>query len=121
MRDDGLRQRYRTTHAHGAARFGDYFIDDVLRGLCFFQYGTTVCVETLADIGDRETSRGPLQQAHAEAFLELCDPFAEPRLGHAERAPCGRKAALFDHSREELEVIEVVQRTLGHCHHRSPW
>ena len=73
----GLRQRHRTAHAHDAAHLGAELGDRVLRSLRLLQHRAAMRVEALADLGHGEASRGPLQQAHAEALLEQRDALAE--------------------------------------------
>jgi hypothetical protein len=115
VRHHRLRQRDRAAQPHHAAWLGTQFVDRFLRRARLFQYRAAVGVEALADLGDHEAARGPLQQPHAQAFLQLGHALAQPRLGHAQCASGGRETAVLDHHGEEVQVVEVLQRAVeGH-------
>src|SRR5690606_592105 len=90
------------------ARLGTETVHHLARGLCLGQHRLRVAVDALADIGDRETARGALQQADAEFVLELGDAAAEPRLWDAQCAFRRSETRMVDHHREVVEIVEVV-------------
>jgi hypothetical protein len=114
-----LRDADRHADADDAARFRAEAIDHFARGLRFGEHRQGMAVDALADIGDRETARGPLQQAYAEVGLELADAPAQPRLGDPERAFGSGETAVVDDGGEVVEVVEVLHgdnpmnRTVG--------
>src|SRR3546814_6165286 len=77
------------------------------RGLGLGQHRLRVAIHTLADVGDREPTRGTLQQAHAQLGFQLADAPAQERLGNPKRAfGCG-EATVVDDGGKEVEVVEV--------------
>jgi hypothetical protein len=85
-------------------------VDGFLGGFGFDQHRLAVHVVGLADVGDREVARGPLDQPHAQALLQQRDAPAQFGLGHAQRASGRREAAVLDHLGEVVQVVEVLHR-----------
>ena len=112
-----LRQRDRTAQPHHAARLGAQFVHRVLGRLRFLQHGTAMRIEALAYLGYHEAARGPLQQAHAEALFQLGYALAQAGLGYSQRAARRRKAAMLDHGRKEVQVVQILQGA-AQCRHR---
>src|SRR5690348_8100574 len=75
-----------------------------------------MAIETLAGFGDHELARGPLQQANAQPVLELRDALAQARFGNTDRAAGGGETAVLDHGREEVQIIEIRQGSIGGGH-----
>eukprot|EP01083_Nonionella_stella_P110308 322674_1 len=67
-----------------------------------------MAVHAGADVGDRETARGALQQAHAQVGFQLADAAAQSRLGDAQGALGGGDSAVVDHHREVVQIIQVM-------------
>ena len=72
------------------------------------QHRGAAIVILAADFGDREAARGPVEQAHAQSFLQQQDAAAELRFLDAERPAGGREAAMIDHPNEIEEVVKVL-------------
>ena len=111
VRQNRTTERHRAAHPHHASRLGLQFVHRLLRGLRFFQHGAAVAVEALADLGHHEAARRTLQQAHAKALLQLRNTLGQARFGNTQRSSGGGKATVFNHSGEEIQIVEILQGT----------
>jgi quercetin 2,3-dioxygenase len=112
------RSAHRAAQAHDAPRLGADLRDHLLGGFRLDEHRDAASKVLAADLGDREAPRGALDQAHAEPLLEQRDPAAELRLRHADRPARGREAAVLDHLREVVEVVQVLHRPNGRTQRR---
>ncbi|MNN64206.1 hypothetical protein D3C81_1796370 [compost metagenome] len=108
-----IQQRRGATDTHHTLGFGAVAFDHLGRAFGLHHHGHAMAVVLLADLGDREVPRGALDQAHAEALLQVGDAPAELGLGHVQRTPGRGEAAVLHHLGEVVEVVEVF-------HQRSP-
>jgi hypothetical protein len=69
----------------------------------------TLGEDIAADLGDPDAAGRALDEANNQIPLELSNPFAELRLGLADRARRGGEAAVAHHLREILQIAQVLQ------------
>jgi hypothetical protein len=72
----------------------------------------TMPMEGLARLGERKTSRGAIDEAHAELGLQRSDTAAQLRGLQAQRVRCRRVGAEVDHLGEKIKIVEILDR--GH-------
>ena len=75
-----------------------------------------MAMEGLAGLGERKTSRCTVDEAHAEFGLQRSDAAAKLRGLQAQRLRCRRVGAEIDHFGEEIEVVEILNRSHGGAH-----
>ncbi len=68
-------------------------------------------MERLTRFGERETPRRAVDEAHTELGLQRSDTAAELRRLQAKRLRRRRIGAEIDHFGEEVEVVEVLDRS----------
>ena len=83
----------------------------VFRRLRFIEERQAMAMEALACFGKRKTPRRAVDEAHAELGLQRSDAAAELRRLQAQRFRCRRIGAEIDHFGEEVEVVEVLNRS----------
>lgn len=72
-------------------------------------------IEVLAQFSHGKAAGSPVDQSHAGAPFQLCDPFAQGLLGRAKGATGRRVSSVIHHLDEDLQIIEVQ------CHVVPNW
>ena len=93
--------------AQRAARIGQGIGQGRFGGLQVGQQLRAALVEGLPVHRRPDLARGALEQARAQARLQLLDGMRRRRPGDAQRARCTGKAAQFDDAGEQLERVDA--------------
>src|ERR1700730_9837763 len=98
----------RAAHSDEPARLRLHTDCGVLGSFRFHHGDARVFEDLLADLGQAEAAGRAIEQPYAESLFQQCDPPAEARFRHTERAGAGREPAMEDNGSEELEIIKVA-------------
>ena len=101
-------ESHRRTDFQFAARFLVQARNGRVGQAQLFQYAVAMLEKCLADIGQAQAARAPVQQAHTQVALQTGNGLAHPRLGDIEATCCFGKTAYLDHVSEEQHVVDVV-------------
>src|SRR5258706_11727513 len=109
--DTALQQTDGTRDAHEPLWRAKNLAHRVFRRLRFIEERQAMAMERLACFGERETPCRAVDEAHAELGLQRGDAAAELRCLQAQSLPRRRVGAEIGDLGEELEVVEVLNRS----------
>ncbi len=109
--DAALQQTGGTGDAHEPLWRAKNLAHRVFRRLRFIEERHAMAMERLACFGERETPCRAVDEAHAELGLQRGDAAAELRCLQAQSLPRRRVGAEIGDLGEEIEVVEVLDRS----------
>ena len=98
----------RTAQSNEPARLSLHSKRGLLGSFSLDDRRTRMFEDLLADLGQTKSSRRSIEQPYSEPLLQQSDAPTDSRFGQPERAGGGRKPAMDNDGRKELEIVEVA-------------